>query len=107
MGISGVISNVYSWIYRAQTADEHGVQIDMLIDREDGTINLCEIKYSDEKYKISKSYSDDLRHKANIFKTKTNTRKAVFTVMITTKGLYDNPYARDIQGQVVMEEMFE
>ena len=60
-----------------------------------------------EKYKISKSYSDDLRHKANIFKTKTNTRKAVFTVMITTKGLLDNPYARDIQGQVVMEEMFE
>ena len=106
LGISGVISNVYSWIYRAQTADEHGVQIDMLIDREDGTINLCEIKYSDEKYKISKSYSDDLRHKANIFKTKTNTRKAVFTVMITTKGLLDNPYARDIQNQVVMEDLF-
>ena len=62
---------------------------------------------SPEKYKISKSYSDDLLHKASVFKTKTNTRKAVFSVMITTKGLYDNPYARDIQGQVVMEEMFE
>ena len=107
LGISGVISNVYSWIYRAQTADEQGVQIDMLIDREDDTINLCEIKYSDEKYKISKSYSDNLRHKTNVFKNKTNTRKAVFTVMITTKGLLDNPYARDIQNQVVMEDLFE
>ncbi len=57
------------------------------------------------KYKISKFYSNDLRHKANVFKT--NTRKAVFPVMITTKGLLDNPYARDNQGQVVMEEMFE
>ena len=106
LGISGVISNVYSWIYRAQTADEQGVQIDMLIDREDDTINLCEIKYSDEKYKISKSYADDLNRKVSIFKSKTHTRKAVFTVMITTKGLYDNPYARDVQGQVRAEEMF-
>ena len=60
-----------------------------------------------EKYKISKSYSDDLAHKASVFKSKTHTRKAVFAVMITSKGLFDNAYARDVQGEVVMEEMFE
>ena len=79
----------------------------MLIDREDDTINLCEIKYSDEKYKISKSYADDLNRKVSVFKSKNHTRKAVFTVMITTKGLFDNAYARNVQGQVAMEEMFE
>jgi len=79
----------------------------MLIDRKDDTINLCEIKYSDEKYKISKSYADDLNRKVSIFKSKTHTRKAVFTVMITTKGLFDNPYARDVQSEVRAEEMFE
>ena len=43
----------------------------------------------------------------SIGKSKTHTRKAVFTVMITSKGLFDNAYARDVQGEVVMEEMFE
>ena len=83
LGISGVISNVYSLIYRAQTADEQGVQIDMLIDREDDTINLCEIKYSDEKYKISKSYADDLNRKVSIYLSLKNTNSQRQTCCIS------------------------
>ncbi len=78
----------------------------MLIDRADGVINLCEIKYSTDKYEIKKKYAEDLLHKASVFKSKTENKKAVFTVMITTNGLIHNAYAGDIQNEVVAEELF-
>ena len=107
LGISGVVSSTYSWIYRAQNEQESGVQIDMLLDRDDDVINLCEMKFSSDEYEITKSYDAELRRKARVFSAKTNTKKAVTTVMITTYGLVQNAYAADIQNQVTMEDLFE
>lgn len=106
LGISGVMSSVYSWVYRPMSKDESGIQIDMLIDRNDGVIDLCEIKFSQGKYEIKKKYADELRQKEAIFQSKTETRKAVFTVMITTEGLVDNEYAADVQNQVLADDLF-
>ena len=106
LGITGVISGVYSWLYRPKNDNESGVQIDMLIDRADGVIDLCEIKFSQGKYEIKKKYADELNCKATVFQSKTETKKAVFTVMITTEGLTDNAYARNIQNQVVANDLF-
>ena len=106
LGIAGVISNVYSWTYKAQGKDETGVQIDMLIDRDDNVIDLCEMKFASDKYEIKKGYDEELRHKSNVFQTKTGTRKAVNIVVISTYGLTKNAYASDIQGQVIMDDLF-
>lgn len=106
LGISGVMSSVYSWVYRPTSKEESGVQIDMLIDRNDGVINLCEIKFSQGKYEIKKKYAEELRQKLAVFQSKTETRKSIFTVMITTEGLTDNEYAGDIQNEVVVNDLF-
>ena len=53
LGFSGVINTAHSWAYRPKDGDEKGVQIDLLIDRNDDVINLCEMKYSGAKYSIS------------------------------------------------------
>lgn len=106
LGISGVMSSVYSWVYRPASKEESGVQIDMLIDRNDGVINLCEIKFSQGKYEIKKKYAEELRQKLAVFQSKTETKKSVFTVMITTEGLTDNEYAGDIQNEVVVNDLF-
>ena len=79
----------------------------MLLDRDDDVINLCEMKFSSDEYEITKSYDAELRRKARVFSAKTNTKKAVTTVMITTYGLVENAYAADIQNQVTMEDLFE
>ena len=79
----------------------------MLINRDDGVINLCEMKFSSSEYEITKSYDAELRRKVRIFTDKTGTKKAVTTVMITTYGLVDNAYAGNIQNQVTMEDLFE
>lgn len=107
LGISGIGSSQYSWVYRPQNAQETGIQIDMLINRDDGVINLCEMKFSSSEYEITKSYDAELRRKVRIFTDKTSTKKAVTTVMITTYGLVDNAYASNIQNQVTMDDLFE
>ncbi|MCR5454207.1 MAG: ATP-binding protein [Bacteroidales bacterium] len=107
LGIAGIVSSTYSWVYRPLNESESGVQIDMLLDRDDDVINLCEMKFSLDKYEITKSYDAELRRKARIFTEKTNTKKAVTSVMITTYGLVANAYAGDIQNQVTMDDLFE
>ena len=100
------MSDIYSWVYRPQTDKETGVQIDMLIDRVDDVINLCEIKYSNGEYEIKKQYDEALQRKISTFTSKTGTTKAVWPVMITTAGLKQNAYAKNIHAQVVMEDLF-
>ena len=107
LGIAGIVSNVHSWTYRPKDKKEKGVQIDMLIDRDDNVINLCEMKYAKDKYELTADDDEELRRKARVFESKTGTRKAVTTVMITSYGLVRNEWANDIQRQVVMDDLFE
>jgi len=106
LGISGISSSCYSWTYRAQNEYETGVQIDLLIDRSDGVINLCEMKFVKDRYEITASYDEEMRHKLAVFQTKSRTRKGVSIVMITSYGLVPNPYANDIPNQLTMDDLF-
>lgn len=106
LGISGVISNVYSWTYKPDGDGEHGVQIDMLIDRDDNVINLCEIKFSKSEYEITSAYDREIHRKADIFTRKTHTTKGVTIVMITSYGLTKNQWANDINNEVVLDDLF-
>lgn len=107
LGISGVMCNVYSWVYRAKNPKEKGVQIDLLIDRDDDVINLCEMKYYDSTFTITEDYDSNLRRKSSVFEAQTSTRKAVRTVMITTYGIAHNEWSNNITNQVVMDDLFE
>ena len=106
LGISGVISNVYSWTYKPEGDGEHGVQIDMLIDRDDNVINLCEIKFSKSEYEITSAYDREIHRKADIFTRKTHTTKGVTIVMITSYGLTKNQWSNDISNEVVLDDLF-
>lgn len=106
LGISGVISNVYSWTSKAEKDGESGVQIDLLIDRDDNVINLCEIKFAKAEYEITAAYDRELRRKEDIFARKTNTKKGVSIVMITSYGLTKNEWSNDIHNQIVMDDLF-
>lgn len=106
LGISGVITYEYSW--RTAANDEHpGAQIDLLIDRSDKAINLCEIKYSDGPYTIDKKYMENLRNKAALFRLLTKTRKGIALTMITSYGLVKNSYSMNsIHSQITADDLF-
>ena len=107
LGISGIETNVYSWTYRAKTKKEKGAQIDMLIDRGDDVINVCEMKYYKNKYSLTEKELENILEKINIFEEKRKTNKAVRPVMITSYGLVDNEYANEIPNQLTMTDLFE
>ncbi|MBO4773005.1 MAG: ATP-binding protein [Bacteroidales bacterium] len=107
LGISGVTSSVYSWVYRPKNPGEIGVQIDLLIDRDDDVINLCEMKFSDSLYTITKDYDTELRRKSSVFASQTGTNKAVRTVMVTTYGIATNQWSNAVMNQVVLDDLFE
>ena len=108
LGISGVLTNVYSWRQKADEASgTPGVQIDLLIDRNDQVINLCEMKFSKAEYTITKDYDASLRQKLEAFRLGTNCRKAIHLTMVTTYGLADNVYTETIQSSIVMDDLFE
>ncbi|MGM9846932.1 MAG: ATP-binding protein [Muribaculaceae bacterium] len=107
LGISGILTNEYAWrCLPDESACHRGVQIDLLIDRSDEIIDICEIKYSKETYTITSDYSAELERKRTVFETVTQTKSAVHTVMITTYGLTRNEYWGDIQAEIILDDLF-
>jgi uncharacterized protein len=107
LGIEGIYSETSTWSKKGDE-DSSGAQIDLIIDRKDRVINLCEIKYSINSYEITKAYDLNLRNKIGAFKDSTRTKKAVFMTMITTFGLIKNQYSRSIiQNELTMDNLFD
>ncbi len=99
LSIAGVLSDVCSW-------KGEGGQIDLIIDRRDQVVNLCEIKYSQEQYEITRQYDEHLRERAGSFRSATKTRKALHQTFISTYGLKNNMYSGNIQSEVVLDDLF-
>ena len=105
LGIAGVLSNVYSWRKEADEMSD-GAQIDLLIDRKDQVINLCEMKYSLSEYIIDAEYEQKLRNKKSAFINATNTRKAVHLTMVTTFGIKANAHSGIVQNEITLDDLF-
>jgi hypothetical protein len=103
LGISGVLTNSASW--RSLTSSP-GAQIDLLIDRNDRVINICEMKYATDTFVIDKKFAESLRNKREAFARETKTRKAIHLTMVTTYGVKKNDYHNMIQSEVKMEDLF-
>lgn len=103
LGISGVITSVNSFRSAQQKG---GAQIDIVIDRNDGTINLCECKYYSEKYAITDADAADLSRKREVFIRETGTKKSIHMTMITANGLVHNANRNDIQSEIILDDLF-
>jgi hypothetical protein len=78
----------------------------MLIDRRDGVINLCEIKYTKHPFTIDKNTEESLSRKKMVFESEANPKKALHLTMITTYGLTKNGYFSSAQSEVMMDDIF-
>ena len=98
--IGGVMTNAHAW--RGPSS-----QIDLLIDRNDGIVNICEMKYHDGLYAITKADDESMRNKKAEFRDLTKTRKAVHVTYVTPYGIKDNAYAKNVQSSVVLDDLFQ
>jgi hypothetical protein len=102
LSIGGVVSYISGW--RSREA-ENGAQIDLIIDRNDNVINLCEMKYSIGMFEIDKAYDRILREKVEAFRKESKTRKALHLTMVTTYGVKMNMYSSVFTSQVIMDDL--
>ncbi len=104
LGIAGVQTRSSAWIGEA---NGQKAQIDLVIDRRDQVINLCEMKFSLSTYEIDKRYADELRSKISVFKSATKTQKAIFLTLITSFGLQQNSHSMDlVQNDLSLDVLF-
>jgi AAA+ ATPase superfamily predicted ATPase len=107
LGIAGVYTEASAWRY-VPGKNQPGAQIDLLFDRQDFCISICELKFSTATFIIDKAYARELAQKREVFKNKTKTSKTLFIVMVTTFGTQDNSYKTGlIQNDIVLEDLFK
>ena len=107
LGIEGVHTEVSTWRH-VPVKGKSGAQIDLLLDRADRCINICEMKFATAEFTIDKKYASELDNKVNVFKDETKVKKTIFPTMITTYGIKANEHAIGrIQVEVVMGELFK
>lgn len=98
-----------SWRYASKkNSQEQGAQIDLLFDRNDDSITICEIKYTDKPFVIDKEYAAKLLNKVKILKAKTRTKKQIFISMISANSIKPTMYSEElISGVVALDDLFK
>ncbi|HEX2688300.1 MAG TPA: ATP-binding protein [Kofleriaceae bacterium] len=107
LGIEAVETTESAWHHRPTDRDDRGAQVDLVIDRRDASTNLCEMKFSDGPFTIDRHYAAELRNKRDTFRRVTGSRKTLLVTMITTHGLRNNQYARElVDKSLTMDALF-
>jgi uncharacterized protein len=107
LGIAGIYVEASGWRYQPKTKKERGVQIDLLLDRKDHCINLCEMKFAAAPFTIDKKYAAELDSKVHVFTEQTQTRKTIFPTLITTFGVKKNEhFTGRVQAEVTLSDLF-
>lgn len=101
--LDSMLTKYYSWRSKESVP---GAQIDMIIERADGIINICEMKYSKSDYKHDIKDSRSLMNKVDDFVSETKTKKTIQTVLVTTYGLKMGDHADDFQKVLTMNHLF-
>ena len=106
LGINTVFVEESIWRNTPSTNNK-GAQIDLLLDRSDRCINICEMKFSSNTFTISKKYAEEIEQKKDVFVAVTKTKKTIFLTMVSTYGTSKNPYYNKlIQNEVTMDDLF-
>jgi uncharacterized protein len=108
LGIEEKLTTEASWRYvPSKGVREDGAQIDLLIDRDDHSINICEIKFYTGELTITKAYAGELQQKIDVFRKKSHTKKTLFLTLITTYGVKENSHTTNlVKKNLAMDVLF-
>ena len=105
LGILGVSSTQSAWAVKGDDETE-GAQIDLLINRKDNVVNLCEMKFYNEKFTVNKAYYSKVVHRQNLLAEQIPRRAVIHNVLVTTEGLTYNEYSGVFQKVVTIDDLF-
>ncbi len=113
LGLASIGCHASTWrlaakkTQRGSREEAKGAQIDLLLDRDDDTITICELKYSKNVFAIDRKYARELSEKLHVFESATKTKKTVQLVMICSAGLRNNQYSEDlVANSISLDALF-
>ena len=106
LSIFGTISRVCSW-YQPATFERKGAQIDLLIDRNDGIIDICEMKYTKQPYEMTSEEEQKVQNRRNSFRIATGTDKSIHLILISANEVKQNSYSVEFQDIITADALFE
>ncbi len=107
LGISGMATEVSTWsCYPNKEKELPDAQVDMIIERADRIIHLCEMKFSQNKYNITKDYEEKLRNRMWLFDLVTKNKKPLVHTFVTTFGLGEGKHHSLVHSEVTMDDLF-
>lgn len=106
LGIAGVHTEAYSWKCSA-SPELRGAQIDLLLVRKDGIVNLCEMKYSKGAYAIDADEDRKIANRVAAFDRELGGNKTIHVTMVTAHGLAHNTYWNNVQSEVTLDDLFK
>ncbi|MBQ7651672.1 MAG: ATP-binding protein [Victivallales bacterium] len=104
LGISGVVTNVCCW---RSSKTLPGAQIDLLLDRKDGIINLCEMKFTSDEFVLNEAEISELCRKREVFRSETGTRKAIHITLVSANGSREAVTSSEVQSVITLDSLFE
>lgn len=104
LGINGIQTNEFAW--RSKKSDR-GAQIDLLIVRKDGVINLCEMKFTTDEYALDAAEYEKIQNRLAQFQKETCTKDAIHLTLICGNGYRRNKYSGAIQNVVLGDDLFD
>lgn len=104
LGIQRIRTEYYSWRSKESVP---AAQVDLIIERADQIISLCEIKYSRGAYAIDAKEEERLRNRMADFADETKVKQAVQLVLITTFGLKENAHSSEVNDKLVLDDLFK
>ena len=106
IGIGGVDAEVGCWRHVADERYPHGVQIDLVIDRADNVVDLCEMKCTDSPYRVSESDMAEMKRRCDAYRAVTRTRKSIHTLLVSANGTEPGMYRNEINCEVTLDALF-
>ncbi len=105
LGISGVSTNETLWSKKG-SEEESGTQIDLIIERKDNIVNMCEIKFYSDEFSVNKDYHFTLVRRKELISKRVSRKTAIHNTLITTYGLKHNEYVGDFIHVVTLDDLF-
>ena len=104
LGISGMETKEFAW---KSKKGSHGAQVDMIIHRRDGVINLCEMKYTNKEYSLDENEYKKIQNRLSCFLDETGVKDAIHVTLICENGYKRNKYSEIVQNVITGEDLFK
>ena len=106
LGVSGVHVEAYAWRHAGDEVRPKGAQVDLVLDRDDNVVDLCEMKWSRTPFAVDAATAAEFERKAETFRAVTGTRKAVHIVLVASAGAARNAFLNAVQATVSLDDLF-